>query len=146
GVDRIDGQRQFDVGKGQALHGRRDIAFTGNVEERLQNLFVADIPRTDLLLDHVEASAFEFGKGGGVHIFFECVSDKRVLHARSMCNLPTIADLRLTIAHGSGEPARGPTRLRARLPRQWPRPDRPWRAAPLRERWHTAAATPPRRP
>src|SRR5690606_4590319 len=106
----------------------------------------ADIPRTDLLLDHIEASAFEFGKGGGVHIFIECVSDKRLLHARSMCNLPTIADLRPAIAHGSGEPARGPTRLRAHPPGQWPRPDRPWRAVRLREPWRTVAATRPGRP
>src|SRR5690606_11838076 len=59
-VDRIDDQWQFDVGEGKTLHGGGNIALATDFKKCLQHPGVKDIPGTDLLLDHIESSAFDF--------------------------------------------------------------------------------------
>src|SRR3546814_8883212 len=59
GVYRIDDKRQFYVGEGEALHGSGHIALALDFEKRLQYPGVQYFPGTDLLLDHIESSAFD---------------------------------------------------------------------------------------
>ncbi|CAP40819.1 hypothetical protein predicted by Glimmer/Critica [Bordetella petrii] len=67
GIDRVDLQRDFQVGKGQGAQRRRHELLAAHREQGVKHLGVEHIPGADLLLNHVEAGFFYVGQGRSVH-------------------------------------------------------------------------------
>ena len=52
-------ERDFHVGKGQRAVLRRHEVFAVQAQQQVEHVLVEHVPGPDLLLDHVEAGAFE---------------------------------------------------------------------------------------